>query len=249
MLSACAMIVGMNAPLLVVRHVAWEGPHRILDAFGPQTRVVEARPLEARDPLPRPGDVAGAVFMGGPMSANDVAQHPGLEREVAWLREALELGVPVVGICLGSQLLARALGADVAPGPAKELGWAPVEVADPTDPLVGPFAPSTAVLHWHGEAFGVPPGAEALASSAATACQAFRAGSAWGMLFHPEADAALVDAWLAEPSMAGEARDVLGDDAPQRLRAGARAAAAELGPRSQRSFEAFAELFRERAAA
>jgi GMP synthase (glutamine-hydrolysing) len=249
MLSVCAMIVDMTEPLLVVRHVPWEGPHRILDAFGPETPVVEMRPLHDDDALPNPGSVAGAVFMGGPMSVNDVAEHPGLEREVAWLREALACDVPVLGICLGSQLLARALGAEVGPAAAKELGWAPIEVADAADPLLGPLAPSTEVLHWHGEEFAVPPGAETLASSAATPCQAFRAGTAWGLLFHPEADGALVDAWLAEPSMAAEAREVLGAGAEDRLRAGAHEAASDLAPRSAAAFAAFAGLCRERAAA
>jgi len=226
-------------PVLVVRHVAWEGPHRILDAFaGRPTLVVDA--LAPGAELPPAGSVAGAVVMGGPMSAGDTDRHPPLAAEIAWLEQALAHDVPVLGVCLGSQLIARALGAEVRPGPVKELGWGPVEILDGTDPLLGALAPRRTVLHWHGEVFDAPPGATALARSERTACQAFRAGSAWGVLFHAEADRRLVDLWLDEPAMAAEAQEVLGPDAADRLRAGADAAQAGLLDASDAMFAAFA---------
>lgn len=183
-------------------------------------------------------EVRGAVFMGGPMSVDDTARHPRLAEEIEWLREAVEAELPVLGVCLGSQLLARALGAEVAPGPAKEIGFAPVEVLEAGDPVIGPLAPATSVLHWHGEVFDLPPGATALARSEATKIQAFRAGtSAWGLLFHAEGDSALVERWLAEPTMAEEAHEALGPDFAELLREGAARVDPEPG---RRAFEAFA---------
>jgi len=207
-------------PLLVVRHVPWEGPHRLLDAFeGVPVRLVDG--LVGADPLPSLDEVCGAVFMGGPMSANDTRRYPRLREELRWLRDAVEAELAVLGICLGSQLLARALGSRILPGP-KEIGFAPVEVLDESDPLLAPLAPTSTVLHWHGEVFELPAGATLLARSAATQVQAFRAGSsAWGLLFHAEADLELVERWLEEPSMAAEACETLGPPAECTLRADA----------------------------
>jgi len=228
-----------DRPLLVIRHVPWEGPHRILDAFaGIPVREVDG--LAAGAALPALSDVRGAVIMGGPMSVNDTDSYSGLDAEVEWIRQALPTGLPMLGICLGSQLIARAAGAPVTPGPRKEIGWLPVEIADPRDPVIGPLAPMTVALHWHGEAFPLPDGATALARSAITPVQAYRLGNAWGVLFHPEADEGLIDAWLAEPSMRAEAEEVLGPDAGAALRLGAERHAAELITRSTRGFAAFA---------
>ena len=196
--------------LLAIQHVPWEGPHRILDACG-ALAVRHVAPL-AGEPLPGHGEVSGAVVMGGPMNVDQVERHPGLATEREWLAEAAQSGMPVLGVCLGAQLLARALGAEVGPGEGPEIGFAPVEVCEPTDPIVGALAPRTTVLHWHGDVFELPEGAQPLASSAQMEHQAFRAGNAWGLLFHAEADAALVDSWLSVPEMAGEATAALGAD-------------------------------------
>lgn len=226
--------------VLAIQHVPWEGPHRILHAFaGAEVKFVH--PL-AGDPLPPHDEPAGVIAMGGPMNVDDTGSHPALAAERAWLAEAVRREMPVLGVCLGAQLLARALGAGVRPGEAPELGFAPVEFLDADDPVVGGLAPSTSVLHWHGDVFELPPGAQPLASSARTAHQAFRFRNAWGLLFHAEADAALVDAWLGVPEMAEEAGRALGPDAPASLRAQARHAEADLVSRSTPGFQAFADL-------
>lgn len=224
-------------PLLIVRHVPWEGPHRILDAFeGVPVRLVDS--LAGDEPLPAVSEVCGALFMGGPMSANDVTAHPRLADEVRWLGEAVAAELPVLGVCLGSQLLARALGARVTPA-AREIGFAHVEVLDERDPLLGPLAPAATVLHWHGEVFELPRGATRLARSSLAEVQAFRAGaSAWGLLFHAEADADLIEQWLGEDAMVDEAREHLGPDYERALREGAADMDAAVG---QRVFAAFAE--------
>jgi GMP synthase (glutamine-hydrolysing) len=226
--------------LLAVQHVPWEGPHRILDACG-GLHVKTVKPL-AGQVLPGHDKVAGAVFMGGPMNVDEVERFPALATEREWLAEAVERGMPVLGVCLGAQLLARALGAEVREGERPEIGFAPVEVAGPDDPLLGGLAPRSEVLHWHGDDFDLPDGAELLASSDRTECQAFRAGNAWGILFHPEADFALVEAWLEAPSMVTEAVAALGEDGTHALPERAAELEATLTERTAPGFAAFAEI-------
>lgn len=225
---------------MVLRHAPWEGPHRILDSCGSlAVKIVD--PLEGEG-LPRPSEISGVLAMGGPMNVDEVDVHPALAIERDWLAGAVRRGVPVLGICLGAQLLARALGAQVRAGEGPEIGFAPVEVLDPTDPIVGALAPAADVLHWHGDVFDLPAGAKLLASSAQTVNQAFRHGNAWGLLFHPEADAALVEAWLAVPQMAAEAERALGREGLEALPGEALAAQRELRRGSTPGFRAFAKI-------
>ena len=234
------MSVDDRPTLLAIQHVPWEGPHRILDACG-ALHVQTVKPL-AGQPLPAHEEVAGAVVMGGPMNVDEVERFPALAAEREWLAEAVRRELPLLGICLGAQLLARALGAEVRAGEGPEIGFAPVEVSDPEDPVLGGLAPSTDVLHWHGDVFDLPAGAQPLASSARTEHQAFRAGNAWGVLFHPEADFALVEAWLAVPEMIDEAVAALGNEGVHALPEQAAAAEPALVERSAPGFEAFAQL-------
>jgi GMP synthase (glutamine-hydrolysing) len=226
--------------LLVLEHVAWETPHRILDAFkGVEVRTV--RPL-AGDALPSHDEVTGVLAMGGPMNVDEVERHPGLAAEREWLAAAVGRGMPVLGVCLGAQLLARALGAEVRPGERKEIGFAAVEVFDAGDPVLGGLAPGAEVLHWHGDVFDLPEGATRLARSAPTRTQAFRLGNAWGCLFHPEGDLALVEKWLAEPSMREEALAALGEEGVAAMPGRAAALEADLTSRTAPGFAAFAAL-------
>ncbi len=234
------MALDERPTLLAIQHVPWEGPHRILDACG-DLRVKTVKPLAGQS-LPEHGEVAGAIVMGGPMNVDEVERFPGLASEREWLAAAVEHGMPVLGICLGAQLLARALGAEVRPGPEPEIGFAPVGVTNRSDPLLGGLSPRAEVLHWHGDVFDLPDSAEHLASSERTACQAFRAGNAWGVLFHPEADLALVEAWLEEPTMISEACAALGDAGEHELPERAAALEADLVARTAPGFEAFAEI-------
>jgi GMP synthase (glutamine-hydrolysing) len=226
--------------LLAVRNVPWETPHRILDSCG-GLEVRHVCPLEG-DALPAPEEVAGALVMGGPMNVDETDRYPGLAATRDWLAEAARREMPLLGICLGAQLLARALGAAVVPGERKEIGFHEVTVDDPADPILGGLAPRSRVLHWHGDVFELPAGATHLASSALTANQAFRLGNAWGVLFHPEADLALVDQWMATPEMSEEAVEALGEEAAAVIAP----EAAELEPAllaaTTPGFEAFAAL-------
>jgi GMP synthase (glutamine-hydrolysing) len=236
-------VAARTAPVIVLRHVDWEGPHRIADALpSRERRLVDV--LRGAE-LPDPAEVAGAMVMGGPMNVDDIARYPDLDRERRWLERAIEERLPLLGVCLGAQLVARALGAQVHAGRA-EIGFEPISVTAADDPLVGGLAPQSVVLHWHRDVFDLPRGAELLARSARTECQGFRYERAWGLLFHAEADAALVDRWLAVDEMRHEAERELGRGAADILRTAAREYEGDLVRRSMPGFAAFGKLVERR---
>ena len=142
----------------------------------------------------RPGDFGGIAPLGGSMQAWDEDALPYLRRQREFLREAVEEGVPVLGICLGGQLLARALGADVRPAQRLEAGWLTIEATPEAagDALLAHLSAPVGVYQWHTDVFDLPAGAIRLARSEQSENQAFRYGErAWGLQFHPEVDAPL----------------------------------------------------------
>ena len=166
--------------------------------------------------LPAPAEVDLVVAMGGPMSVNDEEQFPWLAAEKRFIRAAIELGRPVLGVCLGAQLIASACGAAVYPNKVKEIGWLPIQGVEPAadddagaeQPATFRFPPFLEVFHWHGETFDLPEGAVRLARSNGALNQAFQLGaSVIGMQFHldttPDSARALVEHCRAElvPSM------------------------------------------------
>jgi len=147
-----------------------------------ETHAGKAVPLEM-------ADKAGLVVMGGPMGVYDQAEYPFLRDELRLIESALKLERPVLGVCLGSQLLASALGADVKKGERKELGWHPVTLSESAseDSLFAGVPKEFWPFHWHGDVFSLPKDAVGLAQSRQTAHQAFRYGrNAYGILFHLE---------------------------------------------------------------
>jgi len=185
----------------VAQHAPHEGPGLLTDVLadaGVETRVLR---LDHGDELPTPGDLGGLVVMGGAMGVHDVDEFPWLETERRWIAEAVRSDVPVLGVCLGAQQLAAALGASVTTGPAPEIGVGEVEltVEGRADPVLGPEGERVQVVHWHGDTFDIPPGAVHLASGARYSNQAFRYGSvAYGLQFHVELDDAMAAAWAPE---------------------------------------------------
>jgi GMP synthase-like glutamine amidotransferase len=190
-------------PWAVVQHVDHEGPGLIagaLDEAGHRFEVV--RP-DRGDALPDRGSIAGLVVMGGPMGVHEVDAHPWLAPERALIAAAVGDGVPVLGVCLGAQQLAAALGADVTTGPSAEVGLGHVELtaAGRRDPVLGPeyggLAQTTLpCVHWHQDTFTIPDGAVHLAATRVFPHQAFRWGDrAYGLQFHVEVDGALSEAW------------------------------------------------------
>jgi GMP synthase (glutamine-hydrolysing) len=152
-------------------------------------------------PPPRPLDAYDAVLVfGGTMHADQEAWHPWLREEMVWLQQLIAQRRPVLGICLGVQLLARAAGSWVGPLPEPEIGWCGVQLTDAAaaDPVVGALPQRFDAFQWHYYTYGVPLGAVELARSDACT-QAFRLGDAcWGVQFHPEVTAAQLEGWLSD---------------------------------------------------
>jgi GMP synthase (glutamine-hydrolysing) len=145
-------------------------------------------------------DTDGLVVMGGPMGVGDIDDRSHLSNEIDLIEQALRDEVPVLGVCLGSQLLAHVLGADVRPGPQMEIGWEEVTLTDASadDPLFRDIDDPFTAFHWHGDVFALPDGATRLAHTAQTEHQAFRyGGAAYGFLFHLEVTPQTV-AWMTK---------------------------------------------------
>jgi len=179
----------------VIQHVHHE-PAALIGTLAAQRGItVDVRVIPNGGGLPNAADIDGLVVMGGPMGALDDTDHPNLPGERALLAAAVDRGIPVLGVCLGAQLLAAALGARVYRGPVYEVGLGEVEVlAD--DPMLGPAGAMAPVLHWHHDTFDLPVGATLLARSTHYPHQAFRFGEqVWGLQFHVEVDAELTAAW------------------------------------------------------
>ncbi len=169
-------------------------------------------------------DAAGLVILGGPMGVYERDRYPFIDAAMRLIDQALKQDKPILGICLGSQLLATALGARVTRGAHKEIGWYPIELqpAANQDPLVSGLEPSFMGYHWHGDIFELPDGATALASSAHTAYQAFSYGrAAYGVLFHMEVTAQIIAdmvwAFADEVREAGLDGEQIKTDAAQHL--------------------------------
>ena len=195
-----------------LQHVPFEGLGSIESWLQRAGYEVTATRFYDSDELPPPADVDLVAAMGGPMSVNDEQQYPWLAAEKRFIGAAIELGRPVLGVCLGAQLIASACGAAVYPNKVKEIGWLPIQGVEPgadaEQPATFRFPPFLEVFHWHGDTFDLPEGAVRLARSNAALNQAFQLGdSVIGMQFHldttPDSVRALVEHCRAElvPSM------------------------------------------------
>jgi len=192
--------------IFVFRHVPFEDLGRIepvLRSANLRVRYIDLFDNPAR--LPALDSAGGLILMGGPMSANDDLAW--LKRELELVAEACRRRLPVLGICLGAQLIARALGARVYRNPVKEIGWYPVYFTEAaaSDPLFCGLAGPETVFHWHGETFDLPQGAVWLARSEACPHQAFRWGSAvYGLQFHLEVTPAMIADWVRQQLNQGD---------------------------------------------
>ena len=199
-------------PLLAVQHTPVETLGTLGGALHAASIPVEYVRTKEGEPVPETAEGFGSlVVLGGPMGVYETEQYPHLKEEIRLIQDALEREIPVLGVCLGSQLLARALGTEVGPTGAKELGWGEIKTSNEAfyEPLFDALGESFTAFHWHGDAFELPEGAILLASSGQTPVQAFRFGEkAYGLLFHLEVDERLVrgmlDAFEDEAREAGE---------------------------------------------
>jgi GMP synthase (glutamine-hydrolysing) len=190
--------------VLVFQHVPYE-PLGTLDPLlkdsGFRIRYVNF----GREPRSRPAldGYEALIVLGGPMNSDQIDSYPNLITEVEIIREAVARNMSVLGICLGAQLLAKALGGAVSRNDVREIGWYNVELTDAgrTDPVLETFAPTQEVFQWHEDGITLPPGADLLASSPASLVQAFRFGEhVYGFQFHLEANRPLIDRWLTVPA-------------------------------------------------
>jgi GMP synthase-like glutamine amidotransferase len=162
---------------------------------------IDERDLKRGDPLPAPGEADAILSLGGDQSVRDIGQYDYLEAEAELLRDEAERGTPILGVCLGGQLLAHALGGRVERLPQRIVAWAEVEKlpAAEDDPVVGDLPDPVRALHWNEDGFTIPPGAVELLTRAADGGEAFRwRDNAWGIQFHPEADEEALDGWYAD---------------------------------------------------
>ena len=196
---------GPGPRVLELRHAECESAGAYRSGLEPVATIDTVRVW--CEPLPAdPSDYSAILVMGGPMGANDGPTIPWIDDEIAFVRAAIDAGIPVWGACLGSQLLAKALGAAVSTGEAPELGICEVTMTDAgsTDPVWSAVDSSDlAVLQWHYDTFDLPAGATLLASSPAYAHQLFRYGNCYGVQFHLEVDTELFDGWLDVPEYRG----------------------------------------------
>lgn len=185
-------------PVLVLQHLSSDGPAFLQTWLREQGVPHAVFNTEAGQPYPaRLAGYSALAILGGEMSAND--ELPSLRQAEALFRQAVQQGVPTLGHCLGGQLMARALGAAVTASPAPEIGWQPLQVhAHPeAQAWLGEAGPRH-VYQWHGETFGLPPGATWLAHSEACPHQAFALGPHLGLQFHVELDAEKLARWAGE---------------------------------------------------
>ena len=207
------------ARILVFQHVPYE-PLGLLDPMLREHRhrvryVNFGRPDAVAPNLAFSGvnSYAGLIVLGGPMNIGQESDYPHLDHEKEAIRQAVNLGMPVLGICLGAQLLASALDAKVYPANKTEIGWHPVYQTDDgkTDPVTRHFGEAEQIFQWHGHTFDIPEGAICLLRSDCCPNQAFRYGdNAYGFQFHLEVCRDLIERWLTVP----QHRDELSDLAP-----------------------------------
>lgn len=187
-------------PVLIVQHAPYEHPaviRRALESQGTPTLTIHPYRSEL---FPSHKEISGMISLGGSMHANDDETNPWIPHECELLRACVLENMPVVGVCLGGQMMARALGGRVEKTGTVELGWFPIQLnaAGKTDPVLGSAGTSPTVYHWHEDTFHLPDNATLLAYSRGCPRQAYRVGErAYGFQFHPEADHQLLHEWLS----------------------------------------------------
>jgi GMP synthase (glutamine-hydrolysing) len=233
--------------LLVLQHVA----HELLGTLNPLLKraVFRIRYVNfARHPDAQPilDGYDGLIVLGGPMSVNDASRLPHLTTEMRLIEAAIRRDLPLLGICLGAQLIAKTLGGEVYPNPEKEIGWydvSPTENAG-SDRLLLALKSNEKIFQWHGETFEIPRTSSHLAFSALCANQAFRYGEkVYGLQFHLEVDEAMIHRWLRVPENQKEISSLRGDCHIDQIYIDTTRHMARLSEISEHVFTSFIDLF------
>ena len=212
-------------PIRIFRHITCEGPGYFADTLHHYGLPYELVCIDQGEAVPtRVDDVSALVFMGGSMSVND--DLPWIAQELEAIRNAVAMDMPVLGHCLGGQLIAKALGGSIGANPVKEIGWLPVQkLANPAaDDWLDGMADDSLVFHWHGETFSLPEGATPILKSEHCAHQAFAMGNTLAMQCHVEMTAQMVREWaevgrheIAEPSETVQSLETMTTDIDRKI--------------------------------
>jgi GMP synthase-like glutamine amidotransferase len=229
--------------ILVLQHIACEPPGAFEDELLEAGGTVHRVEVDEGEPLPDWRRFDGIIAMGGPMGAYEDERLPWLTPEKRLIAEAVNAGVPFWGVCLGAQLLAASLGAEVAPGPEPEVGLLEVELTDEAadDPVFAQAPSRFRTLQWHGDTFALPAGAVHLARSAAYEHQAFRFQRAYALQFHIEIGTELATEWGEVPAYAASLEAIKGPGALPRMLAEIAAHEREMTSLARRLFAGWLE--------
>jgi GMP synthase (glutamine-hydrolysing) len=185
--------------VLIIKHVDIEGPGLIEDCLRQEKIPFYVLNLRPNIHLPKLDGLTHIVILGGPMNVYEEDRYPFLRDEDLFIKEAIQRGKPILGICLGGQLMAKALGAKVFKAPLKEIGWHEVSLTDEgvKDPLFSSLPKKFPVFQWHEDTFEIPKAGKLIATSASVAHQAFRYGeNAYGLQFHLEVTERMIREWM-----------------------------------------------------
>ena len=231
----------MNGEALILRHLAFEDAGAFAPILSARFSSVRVLDMGVND-LPRDPSASDAlIVLGGPIGVYETQTYPWLEDEIAFVRARLLADRPTFGICLGAQIMAAAMGAEVRPMGVKEIGFSPITLTEAgRSSCLSPFAVEPTTLHWHGDMFALPAGATLLASSDVCQNQAFALGRSVGCQFHPEAGGPGFERWLI-----GHAVELAGAGVdPVSLRADAARHGAALATKAERIISAWLDRLR-----
>lgn len=209
--------------ILFIKHIDIEGAGTLGEFFKEKDWEVKTVELSRGEALPSCDECDAIVTLGGPMNVYEVDKYPFLKEEDALIKKAVKEEIPILGICLGAQLLAKACGAKVKKAPQREIGWHKVNLTDAarTDALFQNLPLQLEVFQWHQDMFEIPKGAQLLAASDTCPYQAFRFGrDAYGLQFHIEVTPQMVESWVnryaKEESLGFNAQDMLMETAKKK---------------------------------
>ena len=185
--------------VLIIKHVEIEGPGLIEYCLDQKRISYQVLCLDSGIQIPKPDDFTHIIILGGPMNVYEEDQYPFLKQEDLFIKEAIQRGKSLLGICLGAQLIAKALGAKVFKAPVKEIGWYDVSLTriGSIDPFFSHLPRIFPVFQWHGDTFAIPHNAILVATSPLVPHQAFRYGdNAYGLQFHLEVTQDIIREWM-----------------------------------------------------